>query len=615
MKAKNGISKILVWILLALLMVGIAGFGTVNFSGSVQSVATVGDKDITVGDYARTLQSEMRAFEAQTGQPLTFQDAQFLGLQQRALAQLITGRALDVETDSLGLSVGDAELLKQIQNIQAFQGPDGSFNREAYRYALENIDISETAFEEQLREESARTLLQGAVLAGTALPDAYVNTLLAYALEQRNFTWAAVENEDVNTGIAEASEDDLKALYDENIAAYTHPEQRRITYAWLTPEMILDTVAVDEEAMRRAYDDRHDEFNQPERRLVERLIFPSDDAAIAAKARIDAAEATFEDEVAARGLDLLDVDLGDLAKDDLDGAAEGVFAAEVGDVVGPLPSDLGPALFRVNGILPEQSLPYIAASEMLRDELAADAARRAIDAQIEDLSDLLAAGATVEELAAESDMETGTITWSAADAEGIAAYEEFRDAAIAAQDGDFPEVLRLADGGIFAIRLDEVIAPAPIPFDEAREAVQADWDTRETQKAVMAHAEALAGQLNEGKTFDALGLMASTRETGIRRRGFVEALPTEVITAAFELETGRAVAVADAGRAILVRLDAVTPADLTADEALAMADALKDQAANDVAQDLFTAMATDIQSRVGIKIDQQALNAVHSNFQ
>jgi peptidyl-prolyl cis-trans isomerase D len=41
---------------------------------------------------------------------------------------------------------------------------------------------------------------------------------------------------------------------------------------------------------------------------------------------------------------------------------------------------------------------------------------------------------------------------------------------------------------------------------------------------------------------------------------------------------------------------------------------LTSQASSAVAQDLFDAFATDIQQRAGINLDQNALNAVHANF-
>ena len=44
----NTISKTFIWILLALLIVGLAGFGATNLGGNIRTVGSVGDKPITV---------------------------------------------------------------------------------------------------------------------------------------------------------------------------------------------------------------------------------------------------------------------------------------------------------------------------------------------------------------------------------------------------------------------------------------------------------------------------------------------------------------------------------------------------------------------------------------
>jgi peptidyl-prolyl cis-trans isomerase D len=46
-----------------------------------------------------------------------------------------------------------------------------------------------------------------------------------------------------------------------------------------------------------------------------------------------------------------------------------------------------------------------------------------------------------------------------------------------------------------------------------------------------------------------------------------------------------------------------------------MRSAISTQAGNDLSQDIFIAFARDIQTRAGIELDQQALNAVHAQFQ
>lgn len=609
----NTISKTFIWILLALLIVGLAGFGATSLGGNIRTIGSVGDKPISVELYSRTLQEDLRAVSAQAGQNVPFSTAQALGVDRQALARVVTSRALDHETTQLGLSVGDEQLQQQILSMNAFQGINGQFDREAYRFTLENAGLSEAEFEESLREEAARTLVQGAILSGTTVPDSYADTIVAYIGERRNATVARLKAADLAEPVGDPTDAQLKTYYDENIDNYTLPQTKKITYAWLSPDMISDTVEIDESMLQAAYDERDSDFNKPERRLVERLVFGAEEDANSAKAQLEAGGTTFEALVEDRGLNLVDIDLGDLSKEDLGAAGDAVFAGATGDVVGPLPSDLGPALFRINGILSAQTTTFEDARAQLRNELAADRARRVVEAQMSDIDDLLAGGATLEDLAEETDMELGTIDWTTEAEDGLAAYEAFREVARSVTDEDFPEVEILEDGGIFALRLDETLEPRPQPLDEITERVTAGWRTAATLDALRAEAESLLPEITETSDFADVDLEAETL-TELTRTGFVEAMPAEAIIALFDAEKGASVVLEDVRDVLIVRLDDVLAADEDSDDVKRLRAQLTSQASSAVAQDLFEAFAADIQQRAGISLDQNALNAVHANF-
>ncbi|WP_425102148.1 peptidyl-prolyl cis-trans isomerase [Tropicibacter sp. S64] len=615
MASKRGsTTKTLGLILIGVLVIGLGGFGVTNFSGQVRSIGSVGDTDMPVTDYGRALQNEMRALEAQVGQPVSFQQAQALGLPQRVLSQMVVTAALENEADTLGISVGDDHLAKELRNIRAFQGPDGAFNRVAYSTALQNAGLSERDFEEQLRGQSAATLLQGAVLAGTKLPDSYIRTLTGYAAERRAFTWAELTPGASNIGLPDPDEAALKAWYEAHIAEFTLPETKVITYVWITPDMIVDTVEVDEATLRAAYDEREAEFNMPERRLVERLVFADDAEAEAAWERLQSGEVDFEALVTERGLDLADTDLGDVTRDDLEAAADAVFSVDVGEIAGPAPTALGPALFRVNAVLPAVTTPFEEAEPHLRDTLALDRARRVIDGMAQSLDDEMAAGATLEELAEGTDLELGQIDWTEDSAEGIAGYDAFRNAAAAVADGDYPQIDQLGDGGLFALRLDEIRAPAPQPYEDVTDAVRTGWERDQQTEALIADGTAMAEQLSSGATFDDLGLTPQS-EPGLARNARMPDLPAGLLAKAFELDKGQAVALPGEGTAYVLRLDEIIAADPESDEVKQLTQTFGDQAAQDVAQDLFQALSTDIQARAGVTIDEQAINAIHANFQ
>ncbi|MDW3184393.1 peptidyl-prolyl cis-trans isomerase [Roseobacter sp.] len=247
--------------------------------------------------------------------------------------------------------------------------------------------------------------------------------------------------------------------------------------------------------------------------------------------------ADFETLVENRGLALADIDLGDVTLADLGAAGEGVFAAEVGAVVGPLPSSLGPALFRVNAVLPEQFTSFEDAQAILRPEVAADRARRLVEAQAENLDDLLAGGATLEELAADTDMVLGKVDWSTDSAEDIAAYEAFRRAALAVTAEDFPQIGQLEDGGLFALRLDAVLPPRPAPFEDVREDVLTHWQAAEVESRLAAQVDAQMPQLTEGTPFAELGLDA-VREENLLRSDFVGGTPPGFLSEVFDMAVG-----------------------------------------------------------------------------
>lgn len=612
-KTTKNIGKTFIWILMGLLIVGLMGFGATNFSGTLRSIGKVGDTELDINDYARAVQNEINAAQEQAGTPISFPLAQQAGLPDRALAQMVTSAAIENEAKEMGISIGDERLAQDIRAIPQFQGPDGAFNRDAYGFALRNNDLSEQEFEEDVRGDAATSMLQGAVLAGIELPDTYVNTLIAYAGERRSFSWAEVSSS-FDLGLPEPTDAELNAWYEANIERFTLPETKEITYVWLTPDMIVDTVEVDEATLRAAYDERFAEFNMPERRLVERLAFADMAAAEAALARVNEGEFTFEALVEERGLALTDVDLGDVSLDDLGAAGEVVFAAETGALAGPVDSDLGPALYRVNAVLAEQVTSFEDAQSMLRDEQALDRARRVIDAEAQALDDELAAGATLEELAQSTEAELGSIGWFNGQDAGIAGYDAFREAAAAITAADFPQIDTLGDGGIFAMRLEEIREAAPQPFEDVRDTVVEGWEQEQKTNALLESAEIAVTALSDGSSFEDQGLTPE-QGTELTRNAALPGVPEGMIAKVYGLATGEATTLPGAGTAYVVRLDEILPADMEGESAVMLRQIYGDQAANDIAQDLFRALATDIQTRAGVEINQDARNAVHANFQ
>lgn len=610
---KRKASNTLVWILMGLLVVGLAGFGTARFTGGAQSVASVGDREVSANEYARGLNLALVNLERQTGQQLSLQQAQLFGASQQVLGELMIAAALDNETDSIGFSAGDERLARRVGELPGFVGIDGKFDRVVYQSTLDRAGLTIADFEAQLRDELARQVLESAVTGGIDAPRAATRAFLDYLATKRDVSFVTLGEADLSAPIAAPDDSQLRGYHSEHADQFFVPETKVMTYAWLTPNMLVDGISVDDSVLRAAYDARSDEFNRPERRLVERLVFGDQAEAEAAAARVEAGEIDFPGLVAERGLDLADIDLGDATQAQLGAAGDAVFALTETGVSGVITSDIGPAIFRLNAILYAQITPFDAARDRLHEDYALSEARRQIADISGEADDLLAGGATIEELTDETALVLGQIDYAPGSIAEIAAFGNFHSIAGQVSADDFPQVEALDGGGIFALRLDAVRDQRRQSFDEARAEVEAAWRAEAVAAALTRQAESLASDIGAGTPVAELGLSFSMK-TGLTRQDPLPELPAAAFSAIFEMLPGEIRVLGEGTQVALIRLDDVTVPDITDEATAAQSQAIQSQLARGIAQDIFQLYSIALQSEAGITLNQSMINAVHAQF-
>lgn len=603
---------ILAWGMLALVILGLGGFGITNFGGGVHSIGSVGGESISTTDYAHALRQELQAVSSQSGQDVSMKQARQMGLDRDVLRRLVTTAALNDEDRRLGISVGDTRLRQEVTAMKAFQGADGKFDPNSYKFVLKQNGLTPAEFEGKVRNQMARSILQEAVASGFEAPKAYVDTLLGYIGARRGFDILKITPADLKTPVPAPTEAELQAYYKAHPKTYTSPKAKRITYAALTPDMLADTVKVDDKTLHDLYQKNIGDYVKPARRLVERLVYPTEAAAKAAKARLDAGKATFEQLVKARGLDLSDIDMGDVTKDQLGKAGAAVFAAKNKSVVGPVQTDLGPALFRVNGIIAAETTTFEQAKPDLLSQLQSSRAADEISNRIEHIDDLLAGGATLEDLAKDTKMQLGHIDYTAKTTDGIAAYEAFRKAADKVTTDDYPSIIQLQDGGIVAIRLDKVVPPALIPFAKVRARVAADWTKAATDKALMARAQDVVRGVEGGKALDFYGNL--DEQEPIERSGYIEGAPAGLLDKVFAMKKGGVAAVGGDKFVWVVQVTSVLAPDATDPDTQKLRAQLTARGSQGLSNDAFVLFATGLEDKAGIKLNQAAINAVNAQF-
>lgn len=612
-KKKRRGASVMAWILMAMLIGGLGGFGVTNFGGGASSIGAVGAQKISAEDYARALRTQMSAMSQQMGQPLTFQMAQAFGLDKQVLQSVIDNAALDNEAARIGLSVGDKSILVKLNEINAFKGVDGKIDPVIYDQVLKQNNLTKAAFEAGIRADTARQLLQTSVGSGLTTPATLIDTVAAWAGEQRGFSLLVLREKSLPTPLAEPDAAALQAYYTTHIADYTRPEAKRISYAALLPDDIAADMPVDDAKLQQIYQSRLSEFVIPEKRLVERLGFATEADAAAAKARIDAGT-SFETLVQERKLTLADVDLGDVSQSQLGDAGAAVFAMSEPGVVGPLNSTVGPALFRMNAILAKQETTFEQAKPDLAKELQTEAAVKAIADKVNAIDDALAGGASLADLAKEQGLSLSSTDYAAGaeDNDPITADKAFVDAAAKLAEGDYPQAILLSSGGVIALQLDSILPPAPRAFDSVKDQVTTAARAEALAAALSAEADRIKTAVEAGSSLGSFGIVS--RSAAVDRQTRLPQTPNAVVAAAFEMQPNDLRVIQDQAYIAVLQLNSITAAPSDSEALAAIRAAIDSNGARSISDDVLQLYTRALTAEAGISLDQSMINAVNAQI-
>ena len=543
------------------------------------------------------------------------------------LARLVNDAALDDEAARLGLSTGDVAVREQIMKTPAFQGTDGNFDRDSYTYALERINLNPSEFETLIRRESTRNLLATGVQAAAAMPETAATTVLDFLGEKRSFDWLRLDAALLPEPVPAPTDADLTAWHDAHAAeSYTRPETRKISYASITPEALAEGIEIPDEELQAAYDAAIGTYRTPERRALDRIGFGTAEEAAAAKAKLDAGETDFDKLAADRGLKPADIDQGLVTADQLSPAArDAVFAAEGPGIVGPVDTPLGPSLYRINGILAAKTTPFEEARASLAHDRAIEEAKRQIVEDTPHIEDLIAGGATLEEVASETVMQLGQIDLTAETTGGLADDPAFREAAQNAEVGVETDLVEIEDGaGLATLRLEEVDPPAVIPLAEIRDRVAADWTAQATVEALDKLAVGYIADLKGGLGFDALAerLRRTPQHAGPITRGeTVEGTPPGLVADVFaaadtaaDTPNGAAVTHPDGQALILAQLTGIEAFDPAATGNAQVLDNLQGQYRQQVQGDVLALYTAAMRDAAGVRVNQGLLESTLARF-
>lgn len=614
--ARSWIAKLLlVMLVLSFAVWGISGQ---IFGGLGSNVLTAGDTRVSILEYRLAYDRQLSLLSQQFGVPVTREQAQQFGVDNRVLSQLAAGAVLDEQAREMRLGLSRDRLAAMTAEDPAFQGADGRFDRNQFDFVLRQIGMRPEDYLKNREQAAVRQQIIEAVSDGMTAPDAFLRAVSLYQGEDRTVDYIVLSRSLVEP-IEEPAQDVLEAYFEENKANYAAPEYRRISYVKLEPADIADPAAIQAEEVERYYEDNAARFTSPEQRKIEQLVFADAEAAQAALDKIRGG-ATFEEVVTEQGKTMGDVVLGTFAKADVadPAIAEAAFALAEGEVSDVVDGAFGSLLVRVPEVQPAKVQPLAEVEQQIRSDIALGEATRILDDVYVGYEDARAGGETMAEAAARNRLEVVTVEAvdrSGRNPEGTiltdlpesnALLQEAFDSEIGVENSP----LNTGSSGYLFYEVDDVTEARDRSLDEVRDQVVTDWKENQVATRLATRAEEIEKQVADGKALtevaEELELEVQVRR-GLKRDANDAELGDAGVAAVFSVargETGLAPAQDGDAQVVFRVTDVLVPAGAGPDALPAEA---RDRFASAISDDLLDQLVARLQTEYPVTIDRGAV--------
>ncbi|WP_375569190.1 SurA N-terminal domain-containing protein [Ahrensia marina] len=512
---RRGASTTLAKVFLIIVSIAVvAGLGFGGFIGNIgqRTVLAVGDLEISAETFQIALQRQLNRLSQQLGTNLTLEQASLFGLDRQLLGQLASEAALDSEADRLNIGVSDYRLAERIANDPIFL-QTGGFNRQFFQQVLRSYGITEDDFVADTRSFAARQQLAQGLVGGMQPADAMLEVANTYANELRVVSFLTLDDTSLGDRPA-ATEEDLRAFFNDRTGDYRAPEYRSIVYMALSETDLADPSAVSATDVQAAYEAEREELTSAGERDITQLLFQDSAQANEAQARLEAGEAV-ADLQADESFDFTATELGAVQRTAIldQAAGDAAFSLDAAGPTGVVDGRFGSIIMVVNEVIEDSVTPLEDVEDRLRQELANAAARDEIFSLFDAIEDARAGGDPLDQIAPRFDLELVTV--DALDANGFGRDDEPVDLpetnsliadTFESDVGLENDALDTTGGGFVWFEVTGVEEARDLTFEEAQDRVQSDWEDQQLDEMLRERAGELVSELERGRSLQTLSI-------------------------------------------------------------------------------------------------------------
>lgn len=531
-----------IFILTALSFMSLFGIsGYINSAGQNRTVIKVDDIEISQSEISYKYDKQLQMARDIFGNQLELTDEMrnqiLLGIVRAELVDAI----IKTTAENNNVVIGDDLVRKIIYSQAAFMNGQGKFDINRFRLALSQYGLTEQEYISSLRLDLQKRILAYDPAQNVNVPAFLTDFLGKIENQKRVFKYVKINPEKLKIDRA-ISEDELQQYYHDFSDNFMAPEKRDISYVMISADEIAGQYQPSQDEINEYYNANITLFETPEKRSVLQMVFQDEDAALKARADLDAGKDFNAVARTAANQTDEDTNLGDVDKDALiEGIGDDVFALPKGGIAGPLKSEFGWHIMKVTAITPAKKMNRKEAEKIAAEAVRKEKAYDIVYNFTQEIEDKIGGGETLENLAKDLKASVKHIKNLSEDGMADGAKSpysiELVDQAFSYNVGEVSQVVE-TDTGLAIVRVDNVVDAHLLDLDEVKPMIEKMWADNERDIIAQELSNDMMNDLEEGDTIDdaakRFGLKVMT-SAPIKRSESFDELSSSAINSLFQL--------------------------------------------------------------------------------
>ena len=619
---KSKINKFFVWLIVFLLVIGLAGFGLQDVVSrwGTSRIATVGDIEISTEDFRRDLIQEINYFSQFLNKPITMEEAKSMGIHLRTLERIVNKSLLDQMLKDMGLSTGDIFLIKSLKSDSNFQDPSGEFNRKNYQQYLDRLNLSENQFEKILRADVSRNLILQTI-NGNFRSNSNISKLIADHAGEERLISIYKAREDIVDIKKPLIQKNVEKFFELNKETYQTKEIKKLSFISLDPDKLANQIEFSEEKLLEAFNSRKDEYNKPERKKLQRIVFSDKAEAETSYEQIKAGYKTFDQIAQRKHLNSQELAYGTFARNDLPVDLRDLVFSEdikVGSVIGPVLGELGYEILQINKVFPAENLGFEKIRDRLNKELSVAQALETILSITPEIEDMIAAGESLETISQLYSLQIDSLDWfMGIDLPENFDTQEFNDLAnIATTENS--DLIELNSGILITMRLDEELKPYIPELTDIFDQVSNDYSRSEKLLALEETVTKILSKSSVSNILKSESFHHLFKEK-INRRSVINYLEQDALEEIFQSKMGDLIVKPISKGAnpylIIIKIEEIIPASQNLQQYEKIKGAIQDQITEQTNNDRIIALINSLRELYKPTVNLKLVEQLVSNLQ